>query len=217
MAGGWKSVPRKTAWPAKGADAVERTTDIMEDELILVDYDDNECGSMGKLAVHEKHLLHRAFSVFIFNGTGEQVIIQKRADHKYHSGGLWANTCCSHPRAGEALPDAVSRRLREEAGIECPVKEAGSFIYYAPFADGLAEYEYDHVFVGSYDGAFVPDPAEAQEMKAVDVNWLRGDIAAHPEKYAPWFFTALRIALDYQDNIRSGQNESARRDWENTK
>ena len=134
----------------------------MEDQLILVDYDDQETGSMGKLEVHQKHLLHRAFSVFIFNGG--KVIIQRRADHKYHSGGKWANTCCSHPRAGETLEEAVQRRLKEEAGIECPVKEAGSFIYYAPFDDGLAEYEYDHVFVGEYGGAFSPDPEEAQEI-----------------------------------------------------
>ena len=165
----------------------------MEDQLILVNYDDEEIGSMGKLEVHQKHLLHRAFSVFIFNG--DKVIIQRRADHKYHSGGKWANTCCSHPRAGETLEEAVLRRLKEEAGIECPVKEAGSFIYYAPFDDGLTEYEYDHVFVGEFDGAFTPDPEEAQEMKAVDVKWLKGDIEAHPEKYAPWFFPALRIAL----------------------
>ena len=165
----------------------------MEDELILVDYDDNETGTLPKLEVHEKHLLHRAFSVFIF--TGGRLIIQKRADNKYHSGGLWANTCCSHPRRGEGLYDAVKRRLQEEAGIECPVTEAGSFIYYAPFSDGLAEYEYDHVFVGHYNGEFSADPEEAQEMKAVDIGWLKADIAVHPEKYAPWFFPALRIAL----------------------
>ena len=167
----------------------------MEDKLILVDYDDHETGSMGKLEVHKKHLLHRAFSVFIFSSGRDSVIIQKRADDKYHSGGKWANTCCSHPRTGETLSEAVRRRLAEEAGIECPVTEAGSFIYYAPFADGLAEYEYDHVFVGEYDGPFTPDPAEAQEMKSVEVEWLKRDIEAHPDKYAPWFFTALRIAL----------------------
>jgi len=167
----------------------------MEDRLILVDYDDHETGSMGKLEVHQKHLLHRAFSVFIFSSGRERVIIQKRADDKYHSGGKWANTCCSHPRTGETLTEAVRRRLAEEAGIECPVTEAGSFIYYAPFADGLAEYEYDHVFVGEYDGPFTPDPAEAQEMKSVEVEWLKRDIEARPEQYAPWFFTALRIAL----------------------
>lgn len=167
----------------------------MEDRLILVDYDDHETGSMGKLEVHKKHLLHRAFSVFIFSSGHDRVIIQKRADDKYHSGGKWANTCCSHPRTGETLTEAVRRRLAEEAGIECPVTEAGSFIYYAPFADGLAEYEYDHVFVGEYDGPFTPDPAEAQEMKSVEVEWLKRDIEARPEQYAPWFFTALRIAL----------------------
>ena len=166
---------------------------MREDQLVLVDYDDREIGSCGKLETHKKQLLHRAFSVFIFNG--DEVIIQKRAAGKYHSAGLWANTCCSHPRCGEEIGDAVRRRLKEEAGIECGVTEAGAFIYYARFDNGLCEYEYDHVFIGEYDGAYCANPEEAEEMISISIEDLKSDIEDHPEKYAAWFFTALNIAL----------------------
>ena len=139
----------------------------MEDRLILVDIDDNPIGEAGKLEAHQKSLLHRAFSVFLYKDG--KMLIQKRADDKYHSGGLIANTCCSHPRVDEKLEDAVKRRLMEEAGVECPVKHLTSFIYRERFEE-LCEYEYDHIFVGEYDGEYVCNFEEAQEMYYEDEN-----------------------------------------------
>ena len=166
-----------------------------EDELILVDSRDKEIGYERKLAVHQKGLLHRAFSVFITNSNGE-LLIQKRAEGKYHSGGLWANTCCSHPRRGELLQDAAQRRLVEEAGLNCEVKEIGHFIYRATFDNGLSEYEFDHVFAGLYDGNFVRNESEASEMKWVNIEQLECDTRLHPEKYAAWFITAFPLFME---------------------
>lgn len=159
-----------------------------EDRLILVDYQDQPIGEAGKLEVHQKSLLHRAFSVFLYRGN--ELLIQKRAAGKYHSAGLWANTCCSHPRVGEELTEAVKRRLQEEAGITCPVEELTAFVYREVYGE-LAEYEYDHVFVGEYDGAFQCNHEEAEEMKYVDIDELSEDMVSRPEKYAAWFLTAF--------------------------
>ena len=162
-------------------------------ELILVDLDDRETGYGEKMEVHRKGLLHRAFSVFLFDG--ERVLVQRRAPGKYHSAGLWANTCCSHPRAGETVPEAAVRRLREECGIEgVTLREAGTFVYRAVFPDGLAEYELDHVLVGEYAGPFSPDPEESSEMRFVPLSGLKQEMLVSPERYAVWFFTALGIA-----------------------
>lgn len=162
-------------------------------DLILVDLDDRETGHGEKMDVHKKGLLHRAFSVFLFNG--DRLLIQRRAEGKYHSAGLWANTCCSHPRIGESLADAAARRLRLECGIEdVTLREAGRFVYRAVFPNGLTEYEYDHVLVGEYAGPFTPSPEEASELRYVPVEALKQDMLASPEKYAVWFFTALGIA-----------------------
>ena len=162
-------------------------------ELILVDLDDRETGYGEKMEVHRKGLLHRAFSVFLFDG--DRVLIQRRAEGKYHSAGLWANTCCSHPRAGEPLPDAAARRLRLECGIDdVRLREAGRFVYRAVFPNGLTEYEYDHVLVGEYAGPFKPNPEEASELRYVPIETLKRDMLESPEKYAVWFFTALGIA-----------------------
>ena len=164
-----------------------------EDELILVDIDDRETGHGGKLAVHQQGLLHRAFSLFLFDGN--RLLIQKRAAGKYHSAGLWANTCCSHPRSGETLQEAVIRRLGFECGIKnVEVREAGSFIYRACFDNGLTEYECDHVFTGEYNGPISPDPDEIAELCWVELDVLKRDMLEHPELYAAWFFTALGIA-----------------------
>ncbi len=186
----------------------------MEDELILVDFDDNVIGSSPKLEAHGRKLLHRAFSVFVFSG--ERLIIQKRAAGKYHSGGLWANTCCSHPRVGEDLIDAAFRRLEEEAGICCNLREAGSFVYISHFDSGLYEYELDHVFIGEYSGDVSPNKKEVEEMIAVDIAWLKNDLLNNPDQYAPWFFTALPIALaarekrqretEAESNLQCGQH-----------
>ena len=165
----------------------------MEDRLILVDYKDNVVGEGYKQEVHENGLLHRAFSVFIING--DRMLIQKRAKHQYHSAGLWANTCCSHPRVNEDTHDAAIRRLKEECGIECEIKEIGSFIYRSVYENGMIEYELDHVFVGFYDGDYKPDLNEIEELKYVDIDYLLADIKDTPDKYNTWFKTALYMVV----------------------
>lgn len=162
------------------------------EKLILVDEMDNEIGSEEKMEVHKTPgKLHRAFSIFIFNSVGE-MLIQRRAKTKYHSGGLWSNACCSHPRKGESLEHAIHRRLKEEFGFDCEMKEIFSFIYRVDFENGLSEYELDHVFVGKFDGVPNPNPKEIEEWKWVDTEELKRDIKKNPEEYTPWF----RISLD---------------------
>jgi len=161
------------------------------EKIILVDKKDRKVGTGEKLEIHKSGKLHRAFSIFIFNRKGE-LLLQKRAKGKYHSGGLWSNTCCSHPRAGEELGEAVHRRLKEEMGFDCPVKEAFSFIYKVKFGNGLYEHELDHVFIGSYDGEPKPDPEEAEEWKWVSLKELKKDIQKNPGNYTCW----LRVSLD---------------------
>lgn len=163
-----------------------------EDEIILVDIYDNEIDTGKKLETHEKKLLHRAFSIFIIDGNN--MLIQKRADTKYHSGGLYANSCCSHPRAGESLEIATKRRLLEETGLNCEIKEYFDFIYKADFENGLSEYEYDHVFIGIYDkeinNKVVCNKDEASWMDFVDIDWLAKDLIENPHKYSAWFIIA---------------------------
>jgi len=137
----------------------------MDDTLILVDISDNEIGKMTKKEVHKQGKLHRAFSIFIVNGN--KMLIQKRNKNKYHSGGLWANACCSHPRYKEKLEEATHRRMVEEIGIDCELKEMFHFIYKIDYAKELYEYEYDHVFVGNYDGKITINPEEIEEAKWV--------------------------------------------------
>lgn len=181
----------------------------LEDQLILVNEQDMETGSCGKLEAHEKGLLHRAFSIFIFrkilvdepDGTRSfhnQLLIQKRAAGKYHSAGLWANSCCSHPRLGESLMEATARRLPEETGLTAQLEEAGAFVYRADFDIGLTEHEFDHVFRGWVDETAMPDPnpEEAEEMVFADVEEIMHDVLLHPSKYAAWFMPALLIAAE---------------------
>lgn len=178
----------------------------MEDKLILVNLKDEEIGTCGKMETHRKGLLHRAFSIFVFcknpeTGKVDKLLIQKRAAGKYHSGGKWANSCCSHPRVGESLAAASARRLPEETGISierCPLIEAGSFVYRAEFENGLTEYEYDHVLIGVLQGDedYSRNPEEADEMKFVPLEQLIDDVKNSPEKYAPWFITALPMAMN---------------------
>lgn len=157
-----------------------------DEYLILVDENDKAWGKLEKQLVHELGLLHRAFSIFIFNSSG-QLLLQQRAAAKYHSGGLWTNTCCSHPRFGEELNNAVERRLMEEMGMECEMQPAFSFIYNAALDKGLTEHEYDHVFVGISDEVPVPDHEEVMNWRYADPVLLELELMQHPERFTEWF------------------------------
>jgi isopentenyl-diphosphate delta-isomerase len=162
----------------------------MPDEVVLVDEQDAPIGTADKQEAHRSGALHRAFSVFVFDGAG-RLLLQRRAADKYHSGGLWANTCCSHPRPGEDVADAAHRRLREEMGFDCELSPAGSFVYRASLGNGLTEHEFDHLLVGRFDGEPRPDPAEVGAWRVVRVPELRRDMAARPDRYAAWLSPAL--------------------------
>lgn len=155
------------------------------DRVILVDRRDRAIGTAPKLKPHQTGALHRAFSVFIFNSRGE-LMLQKRAKAKYHSGGLWTNTCCSHPRPGETVLQAARRRLKEEMGFAVPLREAFHFIYRVKFSNGLIEHEYDHVLIGRFGGAPKPDLAEAEDWKWISFLALRSDLRRHPRRYSFW-------------------------------
>lgn len=154
--------------------------------VILVDEQDNETGVMDKMEAHRKGLLHRAFSVFLFNSRGE-ILLQRRAASKYHSPGLWTNACCSHPMPGESLQDAVERRLREELGIYTPTKRVFDFIYHAQLDYGLTEHELDHVFIGEIEEISAINPEEADAVKFVDFETIEAEIKAHPYRFTVWF------------------------------
>jgi isopentenyl-diphosphate delta-isomerase len=156
------------------------------EQVILVNEQDEMLGLMEKMEAHEKGLLHRAFSVFIFNDDGE-MMLQQRAHSKYHSGGLWTNTCCSHPRAGESNVDAAKRRLQEEMGFSCDVEKAFDFIYKKHLDKGLIEHEFDHVFFGKYNGKPSINPEEVGDWKWLHPMEVAADIKHHPEKYTEWF------------------------------
>jgi isopentenyl-diphosphate delta-isomerase len=175
----------------------------MTDQVILVDEQDCEVGAMDKLEAHHKGLLHRAFSVLLFNSRGD-LLIQQRADSKYHSAGLWTNTCCSHPRPGEQTADAVHRRLQEELGISTPVTFAYRFTYKAHFDNQLTEYEVDHVYVGTFDGTPHLNPLEAQDWKFIPMVKLREDVRLHPERYTAWF----RMILNHPELSQATQQLS---------
>lgn len=162
------------------------------DELILVDDDDNPIGFETKLRAHQDGgRLHRAFSVFIFNAAGE-MLIQRRAAGKYHFGGLWTNACCSHPRRGQSTAEAAHRRLREEFGFDAPLRELFTFIYRATDpTSGLTEHEFDHVFVGRFDGEPRPNADEIDGWKWVSPEELLGDVRARAGLYTPWFGLAV--------------------------
>lgn len=160
---------------------------MAEPELILlVDSNDNECGYGEKLKVHKDGLLHRAFSVFIFNMKGE-MLIQKRHSGKYHSPGLWSNTCCSHQKEGETLEQAVHSRLVYEMGFDTELNEVFSFIYRVEFENGLTENEFDHVFFGHYDGPVSPGSSEVEDYRWVSMDELRDEMERHPECFTYWF------------------------------
>ncbi|MEN8964664.1 MAG: isopentenyl-diphosphate Delta-isomerase [Polaribacter sp.] len=158
----------------------------MEEHVILVDENDTPVGLMEKIEAHEKALLHRAFSVFIFNKKGE-LMLQQRAVSKYHSPLLWTNTCCSHQREGETNIEAGKRRLQEEMGFSTDLKEVFSFIYKAPFDNGLTEHELDHVMIGYYDDAPKLNKEEAEAYKWMPLEDVKKDIEENPQLYTAWF------------------------------
>ncbi|NUN65704.1 isopentenyl-diphosphate Delta-isomerase [Pseudanabaena biceps] len=161
------------------------TTDHLEERVILVDTSDRQIGTAEKLAAHRQGQLHRAFSIFILNSQG-QLLLQKRAKHKYHSGGLWTNTCCSHPRPEETLSNATHRRLQEEMGMTCDLQELFSFIYRAELDHDLIEYEFDHVFIGYSDRHPIINPNEVEDWQWIELEKLQKDIQVYPENYTYW-------------------------------
>lgn len=152
----------------------------------MVDEEDNVVGAMDKLEAHHRGVLHRAFSVVIFNSKGE-LLLQKRSANKYHSGGLWTNSCCSHPKPGETMADAASIRLKYEMGIDLQPKFAYKFIYKSGLDKNMIEHELDYVFTAVFDGAPVINTNEVEDWKFVNVDELRADIGRHPHHYTVWF------------------------------
>ena len=169
---------------------------MSEEKVILVDKNDNQVGLMPKLEAHEKGILHRAFSVFIFNSKYE-LLLQKRASSKYHSGGLWTNTCCSHPREGEDILDAANRRLDEEMGIRTSLRKVYDFIYKAELDNQLTEHEFDHVFYGVCDNDPILNKDEADDFKWVDMEILNNDIIKNEDNYTVWFKIAFEYFYNY--------------------
>lgn len=159
---------------------------MKEEQVILVNEKDEQIGLMPKMEAHKKALLHRAFSVFIFNLKGE-LLLQKRASHKYHSPNQWTNTCCSHQRNGEKNIEAGKRRLFEEMGFSCNLEEQFTFIYKAPFDNGLTEHELDHVLIGFYDKDPIINKDEVSDYQWVSVFGIENDIRVNPDKYTVWF------------------------------
>lgn len=159
---------------------------MTKENVILVNENDEQIGLSEKLAAHESGALHRAVSVFVFNKKGE-LLLQKRASGKYHGGGLWTNTCCTHPRDGETSEACAVRRLKEEMGIDAQLEKQFAFIYKAEVENGLVENEYDHVFFAVYNGEIKPDKTEVEDYTFVTLDKVFKDAEQQPEKYSIWF------------------------------
>jgi isopentenyl-diphosphate delta-isomerase len=164
--------------------------------VILVDEHDNQIGTIEKIEAHQKALLHRAFSIFIFNTNGD-MLLHQRSLKKYHCGGLWTNACCSHPRPGELTLDAATRRLKEEMGVEAPLTEIFSFTYQSKFDNGLTEHEFDHVFVGTYNGQVDPDYNEVEEYTWASMPRIEESVTNRSHFYTPWFLIAFPKVYDW--------------------
>ncbi len=162
----------------------------MEQKVILVDESDQEVGSIGKLEAHRKALLHRAFSVFVFNSKGE-MLLQQRASNKYHCAGLWTNACCSHPAPGEDTAIAARRRLQEELGFVTDLSKIFDFTYKVKFDNGLTEYEFDHVYTGTHDDLIVPNKDEVRDYCYKSLDEIESSLQMHSQKYTPWFLLAF--------------------------
>jgi len=178
-----------------------------EQLLVLVNENDEPVGLMEKMEVHQKALLHRAFSVFLFNSKGE-MLLQRRALKKYHSGGLWTNTCCSHPYPDETPGHAAKRRMKEELGFETSVHPAFSFIYKAALDNELTEYEFDHVLIGEYDGQVFPNKDEVVDYCYMNMDELRENMVNHPDNYTEWFKIALPMLEEYLGKNNAISNEN---------
>ena len=175
---------------------------MTNNELIMVDIFDNEIGRISKQEAHKNAILHRAFSVFLYDNN--YLLLQQRAFNKYHSGGLWANTCCSHPRTNNILLDA-KQRLREEVNIKCEnLQELLSFTYLTKFNDNLFEYEYDHVIIGNYNknNKLTINKEEVNDIKWVDIDELSMDLVKNPQKYASWFLICAPKVIKYIKNLQ---------------
>jgi isopentenyl-diphosphate Delta-isomerase len=169
---------------------------ITQEFVVLVDEYNNEIGLMEKQEAHRRAMLHRAFSVFVFNGKGE-LLLQQRALSKYHSGGLWTNTCCSHPRAGETTEAAAHRRLQEEMGFDCALTEKFSFIYRTPFDNGLSEHELDFVYTGTYDGFPEINDDEVESYRWITLEKLIQELHEKPYQFTSWFQIILKEYLEH--------------------
>lgn len=179
---------------------------MKEEHVILVNENDEQIGTMPKMEAHEKALLHRAFSVFVFNDQNE-LMLQQRASQKYHSPNLWTNTCCSHQRVGEANIEAGKRRLQEEMGFVTELKDTVSFIYKAPFDNGLTEHEFDHILVGHYNDNPKINSEEVSNWKWMNLEAVKTDMQQQPTIYTAWF----KIIFDkYYEHINLKTNESNR-------
>lgn len=176
-----------------------------EELLVLVNEKDDFLGTMEKMEVHRKALLHRAFSVFLFNKRGD-MLLQQRAFSKYHSGGLWTNTCCSHPYPEETPVQAAKRRMREELGIDTDVEPAFHFIYKAELDNDLTEYEFDHVLLGVYDGPVEPNRHEVHDHAYVSMIDLKKNILLEPDKYTAWFRIAFPMLEDHLKSTGGGDH-----------
>ncbi len=180
---------------------------LQETMLITVDEHGRQTGTVEKIAAHRNGVLHRAFSIFVFDET-DRLLLQRRARGKYHSSGLWSNTCCSHPRVGETLLDAAHRRLQEEMGLDCPLDPVFGFVYRAALDGGLVEHEYDHVLAGRFHGTPAPDPQEVDDWQWESLPVVRSRLAENPSAFTAWFEQALDGLLErgLPTAVRSNQH-----------
>jgi isopentenyl-diphosphate delta-isomerase len=167
--------------------------------VVLVDEQDNPIGKMEKQQAHIEGLLHRAFSIFIFNSENK-LLLQKRASSKYHCGGLWTNSCCSHPRENENIQDAANRRLAEEMGMQCSLKPIFTFMYKAEFDNGLTEHEFDHVFFGESNQTPKINTEEVDDYRYISMDALQQEVKEFPENFTPWFIIALDRVLAFNSS-----------------